>query len=512
MTFHRTFRLFISSTFSDFVLEREELQATVFPRLEEYCIRRGAKFLAVDLRWGITEAAQVEHDTLRICLDEIRRSQELSPRPNFAVLLGNRYGWEPIPARIPVEHWDRLLANANRRTQKIILSAYSPKPDTNATPPVYVLKSRQGASDSNEATEMSVRDALRLAAESFEGLDRLPYFASATHQEIALGAMQVVDAKEHVHVYVRAIKNLPFSEKAKAFIDWDDKVGCLVPGASERLKELEIELRTRLPGMVRDYSTEWIGSKDPNFIEDTYLADFCEQFYQDQKAMIDQELERLGNPEAYEIRELLHEDFARARSENFVGRKSSLNMIKSYIDSIASAANQASIPLILHGEGGTGKSAIMAHAYRSLKIKNPHAVVIARFIGGVPGCEDIGPILRDLIEDICRCYQSPLPPQGTSSTKDLNEAFESALRLSSKDRPLILFLDAVDQLSNSDSAWLLEWLPKLLTPYTRFVLTTREGMTLNSAQRRIPKSLKLIPPMTNADGAMMLDAWLGSYK
>ena len=30
----RTFRLFISSTFSDFMLEREALQALVFPRLK----------------------------------------------------------------------------------------------------------------------------------------------------------------------------------------------------------------------------------------------------------------------------------------------------------------------------------------------------------------------------------------------------------------------------------------------------------------------------------------------
>ena len=63
---NRIFRLFISSTFSDFMLERERLQRYVFPELEEYCASKGAKFLAVDLRWGITEAAQVEHDQFEI--------------------------------------------------------------------------------------------------------------------------------------------------------------------------------------------------------------------------------------------------------------------------------------------------------------------------------------------------------------------------------------------------------------------------------------------------------------
>lgn len=507
----RIFRLFISSTFSDFMLERERLQKYVFPELEKYCASKGAKFLAVDLRWGITEAAQVEHDTLRICLDEIRRSQKLSPRPNFAVLLGNRYGWEPIPARIPLDHWTRLLEYANAKNQKIIRSAYYPRPDTNAIPPNYVLKSREGDWSDSEVSELSVRDALRRCAASFDKAERLPYFASATHQEIVMGAMETPNAKEHVHVYVRSIKYLPFIEEANAFIDWDAKTGGLVEGASERLKGLELELRARLPGMVRDYGTSWIGSTSPNLISDSYLDAFCKQFFEDQKALIDQEMERLGKVEQYELREMLHEDFARARSENFVGREATLKVIYSYIASIASQSNKKFTPLILHGEGGSGKSAIMAHAYQTSKTRNPNAVALVRFIGGVPGCEEIGSILRDLIEDICRYYQSPVP-QEMNSVKELNQAFESVMQLSSEDRPLILFLDALDQLDNGDGAWLLEWLPKSLSPNTRFILTTREGVTLNSAKRKIPKSLKPVTPMSNSDGAKMLNAWLHSHK
>jgi|GEM_PF-6626620 len=52
------FRLFVSSTFSDFAVEREALQKRVFPDLEKFCTERGARFQAIDLRWGITEKAQ----------------------------------------------------------------------------------------------------------------------------------------------------------------------------------------------------------------------------------------------------------------------------------------------------------------------------------------------------------------------------------------------------------------------------------------------------------------------
>ena len=134
----RVFRLFVSSTFSDFIAEREALQTAVFPELEKYCAQRGAHFQAVDLRWGITEEAQREHDTMRICLEEVRRCQQLSPRPNFAVLLGDRYGWEPVPARIPQSHWKQLIEAAGKADRVLIEESY--RQDKNAIPPVFCLR------------------------------------------------------------------------------------------------------------------------------------------------------------------------------------------------------------------------------------------------------------------------------------------------------------------------------------------------------------------------------------
>lgn len=207
MVTNRIFRLFVSSTFSDFIAEREALQKVVFPELEEYCAKRGARFQAVDLRWGITEEAGREHDTMRICLEEVRRCQQLSPRPNFAVLLGDRYGWEPVPARIPQDHWKRLMKAAAVADRGLIEANY--RLDKNAVPPVYCLRERSQDAQAFEH-EAQLLQALRRAARGFRGSARLPYFASATHQEIALGALSKRDEKrkpllpeQHVHVYVR---------------------------------------------------------------------------------------------------------------------------------------------------------------------------------------------------------------------------------------------------------------------------------------------------------------------
>jgi hypothetical protein len=97
----RTIRLFVSSTFSDLELERDALQRSVFLRLRSLCTQHGWRFHAVDLRWGIGEEAMRDQLTTRICLSEIERCQRIARRPNFLLLLSDRFGWRPLPAEIP---------------------------------------------------------------------------------------------------------------------------------------------------------------------------------------------------------------------------------------------------------------------------------------------------------------------------------------------------------------------------------------------------------------------------
>ena len=34
---------------------------------------------------------------MQICFEELRRAQEASAEPNFLILLGDKYGWRPLP-------------------------------------------------------------------------------------------------------------------------------------------------------------------------------------------------------------------------------------------------------------------------------------------------------------------------------------------------------------------------------------------------------------------------------
>src|SRR5512137_2332901 len=116
----RTFRIFISSTFSD--LEAEH----------------GCRFQAIDLRWGISEEAALDQQTMKICLGEIERCQKTSPRPNFIVLLGDRYGWRPLPFEIPADEFETISAQLLQEDVALVSSWY--KRDANAIPPSYLLQ------------------------------------------------------------------------------------------------------------------------------------------------------------------------------------------------------------------------------------------------------------------------------------------------------------------------------------------------------------------------------------
>jgi hypothetical protein len=93
--FRPVIRAFVSSTFSDLVNERNALQEKVWPELERYCLLQGFQFQAIDLRWGVPTEAGLDHRAMRICMEELRRSQEVSPQPNFLILLGDRYRVSP---------------------------------------------------------------------------------------------------------------------------------------------------------------------------------------------------------------------------------------------------------------------------------------------------------------------------------------------------------------------------------------------------------------------------------
>lgn len=261
----RTFRLFLSSTFNDLAEERNPLHQSVFPAVRRLAMAYGARFHVIDLRWGVTDDAAFDQNKVKICLEEIRRCQSSTLKPNFLILLRDRYGWRPLPDDIPAETFHSLetLYSEDPSRVEALKSWYTP--DENARPAVFCLKARTGESRAVEAwreierTLLAILGAARVALPSDRHL--LSCGLSATEMEIHLGALDVADSRDHVSCFARKIQGTPPDLQNNPYFDYAP-TGRLDSGAQERLSRLKEELSRRLGEKnYCPFSVRWAGDR-----------------------------------------------------------------------------------------------------------------------------------------------------------------------------------------------------------------------------------------------------------
>lgn len=506
-----TFRVFISSTFSDLKAERDALQKDAFPRLRTYCEKHGARFQPVDLRWGVSRESSLDQQTMNICFEELERCRELSPRPNFIVLLGERYGWRPLPAQIPsAEFKDLLGAIRDEDDQKLLEGSAEVEPwtvgdqvsrvgwyreDRNAVPAEFVLQPRridypEGA-DGNERRRIAQEEAKDwrdietrlhgLFSMAMDAVDwpsddprRAKYIHSATHQEIAQGALRAIDADQHVLAYFRKVDKAPDDDAdVRTFIDSGDD--------ANKLTDLKAELQRRLPGEHQfAYSADWEDIKRRDIENnqaldlqrETDLKDLSDRVYNDLKEIIDTELAEFSLGSDLDRESEAHRTFGEERRAHFKGREDILRQVDHYVNDPSNTK-----PLILHGISGCGKTALMAQAVHHLKPETRNLKPVVRFIGATPESADLRALLHTLcrelevtdipqdMNELARAFRQRLTGVGEAGAQD-GEPPETA--------PVVLFLDALDQLNDVENARMLYWLPRTLAPGVKLVASVLE--------------------------------------
>ncbi len=547
---NKTFRVFVSSTFSDLKEERNALQRYVFPRLTDLAKIHGCRFQAIDLRWGISEEAGLDQRTMQICLNELARCQKSSPRPNFIVLLGDRYGWEPLPEEIPEIEFDEIkkavdsdreafdgMARKAAGLNTIDLLEKWYRLDLNAVPPVYVLQPRTGPFDDYATWEREAERPLRyIFREAVKGLGLgdealLKYDASATHQEIERGAMQVEDAVNHVFGFFRRITNLDElainlpDTVAKDFVDSHiqdrfDKT------AHDKLQRLKDELRTKIgQAHTYEYEARWAGQGvtsdhigtlpetlkacEALLNEDYSPRNMCEAVWRELAGLIKAEVEKIKVKDTLDQENEAHGEFRKDRAKVFIGREYILGEIDQY------TWDNRRQPLAIYGASGTGKSALMAKAVQNLRDRKKdsstqEALIIERFIGATPESTNIHLLLEGLCKVINRVYAQ----EEFEVPEDFNklvQAFEDRMTLATSEKPLLIFLDALDQLSRAESAHNLNWLPSELPPNVKIIVSTlpEPYPFLDTLKVKLPpenvRELELLSPQ---HGEETLEIWL----
>jgi len=486
---NRTIRLFVSSTFSDLGAERDVLQRDVFPRFRELCTAHGFRFQAIDLRWGISEETGRDNRTMRICLRELHRCQEHHPKPHFLILLGDRYGWRPLPETMPAALFTAVREHlaGDPAATRLLTEWY--RVDENAVPPVAELQPRGDGDDWHERVETPLLGALESATQAL-GVD-VGAGLSATEQEIIDGALRVADAPAHVRAFFRAIDGLP-DDAPPEYAERD-------PRAIARLESLKSRIEHHIgEASICRYRVPWRSDA----IDPAGLTELAEQVRIRLGEVIEREIAELAKLPPDEAEDQAHEQFGAERSAHFVGRVEPLERIDAYLRDGASA------PLAVIGAPGCGKSAFMARAVAGAHAAHPRAHVIARYIGTTPASVDLIPLLRGLVGEIRRAYPLPFQEREETHPEEAEIPFDFDPLLSAFYRvlqrphhqaapPLFLFIDALDQLTDANGQ---VWLPSKLPEAVRLVVSSTADV---DAEQRL-----VLAGLTAEDGEEMLANWL----
>ena len=92
------------------------------------------------MRWGVRDESTNDHQTGAICMEEIRNCQKLSAGPTFAALLGQKYGYTPIPAVIDAAELDSMCQLLHEDGKDTALLRQWYLEDKNAVPSQYLLQ------------------------------------------------------------------------------------------------------------------------------------------------------------------------------------------------------------------------------------------------------------------------------------------------------------------------------------------------------------------------------------
>jgi hypothetical protein len=510
----RVFRIFVDSTFADLNEELNALQSRVFPRLRELCLSHGFRFEAPDTRWGVSQEASLDQQTMSIVLAEIDRCQRISPRPNYIALLGDRYGWRPLPSQIPADEFELILDRVSDNGDRELLQRWYTR-DDNALPPECCLQPREKYGPFEDwvnwaPVERRLRSILVDAVRGTTLEEDPKYVASATEQGVVRGALTVEDAREHVFCFLRTIDGLPGDRSAIVFGDLDDQ-GRPDLEAAARLEDLKARLRERLPGNVFEYTAHWNGEA-PTY---DHLDQLCDDVYECLSRVIREQIDRRGEVDLLDEEVVNHEHFGGARGRNFIGRQDVVERIGDYISGVDPH------PLAIYGAFGSGQSPLIARVAQDARQKHPDSEVVRRFIGATPQSVEGRTLLASLCHEISRRYavdESGVP----TDYSELVDDFPKRLALASASRPLLIFLDALDQLSDADGARSLVWLPSELPEHVRFVVSTIHlpklagqpiGLAaadpLAALRAKLPEdNLIELGTMPREEGGALLDAWL----
>ncbi|XP_071402923.1 NACHT domain- and WD repeat-containing protein 1 [Centroberyx affinis] len=548
-------RVFISSTFTDMSSERRALLDKAYPEVHAFCRSLGLVFEVVDLRWGIRNITSGDHEALELFVKEIEACKRISAGPTFIALLGNRYGHRALPRLVPEKQFEVFLSKLSENPEGLKLLNQWFLKDNNAVPPAYVLQpitahfphygdlrpesgpQRDKNVASWRSTETRLLQVLRSAATQAEAdgdvtaEQKQHFYRSVTECEIEEGLWK--EEEPSALLFVRELPRQRVRDGPKRLAKYLDVTagGLLDAEAQGLLSGLKSRLYAASQKILNLHCVELSkGSVDPKRKEHAqYLESICEQFVSQMKARISRVMEppvgerqrkRWGSVEEE------REDFSGSVLEE-VGRHAALSaelcgglqgregLLGKLCLAMWESTNARHGPLVLHGAGGMGKTALLCKLAQEMRnVLEPKAVVAIRLLSAChPLSPDVDHVLRSVSFQIClACGLAPPAPLTANTHVELVRFFQDLLaKVSHQGNTALIILDSLDLLSEEHQAHKLHWLPADLPPNVHLVVSANTNSQVFAVLRLKLETLENffeVERLSCDEGKQIMDSYM----
>ncbi|XP_072900105.1 NACHT and WD repeat domain-containing protein 2-like [Hemitrygon akajei] len=495
----RCVQIFLCCNPEETKVERKALREKVYPKLREYCrYKHGLEFQVIDAYMGVDPNDVHDCDVRKLRMKLLDDCLKFSAGPCFVALIGEQYGSAGVPEEIEVNEFEMILCRSQNEGLKTTVLEKWYHRDENSVPAAYRLRAKADVlpdyySKSNgrareearavwhdDFAEMTmtfstiVTECLKEGTINPEQAQK--YFTSALEAELQHGVInQPPSILRNCICYVCKIPHLTHHLK-KLLANQKGPQGRAGKLPQEALAHAKL-LRLRdeiLPSLatvsdLRVYTSTLLGNHAGKMKQE-YIEELCQQFYTDIVKLIDSSNKNTQKPvdsfESVEVENMKHVTLCNLYASLSDFEWKERDQIKEYI-----VGKQPSTPFIIVGGPCTGKTVLLATCAKQICswLNKCDPVIVGRFLS--TGLRtSFWNALIGICHQIAVSYHKPVPEYSDSS-EELVNCFVNLLELSSEQYPLIIMIDGVDQVSEADNARTLWWLPNLLPPFTRLIIS-----------------------------------------
>jgi nephrocystin-3 len=196
-----------------------------------------------------------------------------------------------------------------------------------------------------------------------------------------------------------------------------------------------------------------------------------------------------------------HETFAQSRARVYIGREEYFRELDEHVRGDGQ-------PLVITGESGSGKSALLSNWALKFRKEHPGDFLLVHFIGASSFSSDWAAMLRRIMGEFKRKFD--IRQEIPDKPDELRSAFANWLSMVSAKGRVILIIDALNQLEDRDGAPDLVWLPPVIPANVRMLLSTLPGKPLNTIKKRSWQIMS-VEPLSENERKLFIEEYLKQY-